>query len=103
MMDTTAGAVPAKGPMMGVASFVLALLVAVGAAMVWVVSEVEGFNPPDWIRIATMAPAPFLAIISAAFGFLGLKSRGRTWAIAGLVIIAVALASFVYLIASNPY
>ncbi|MHB9002773.1 MAG: hypothetical protein ACYC6C_01740 [Coriobacteriia bacterium] len=103
MMDTDARAVPARWPLMGVLSFALALLVAIGAVMVWVTSTIEGFNPPDWIRIATMAPAPFLAILSAAFGFLGLKGRGRTLAIAGLVIIAMSLASFVYLLVSNPY
>lgn len=103
MVDTKAQAAPIKGPLMGVLSFVLALVVALGGIMVWLTSELEGFNPPDWIRIATMAPAPFLAILSGAFGFLGLKGRGRPWAIAGLVIVAITLASFIYLLASNPY
>lgn len=103
MANSGAQAAPAKGSLMGVLSFVLALVVAVAAVMVWVASTMEDFNPPNWIRIATMAPAPFLAIVSVALGFLGLKGRGRNWAIAGLVIVAIAFASFVYLLMSNPY
>lgn len=57
------------------------------------------FNPPGWLRIATMAPLPFLIILSVGFGVAGLKrNSGRVWAIAGLVLTTLSVVAFIIMI-----
>jgi hypothetical protein len=49
--------------------------------------------------MATMAPLPFLIILSVGFGVAGIKrDSGRVWAIAGLVITALSVIAFIIMI-----
>lgn len=57
------------------------------------------FNPPGWLRIATMAPLPVLIISSVGFGLAGLKSgSGRVWAIVGLVLTVLSVVAFIVMV-----
>lgn len=88
-----------RGSLSGVLSFILAVIAAGSVAMIGFTSF-TAFNPPDGIRIATMAPLPFAVIASAGFGLAGLKSTsGRVWAIASLVLVALSLVAFGVMIA----
>lgn len=71
--------------------------------MVGLTSFLENFNPPDWVRIASMAPIPFATIAAAIFGVLGLKGRGRGLAVAGLAITGLSVAAFAVMLFSSGY
>lgn len=87
-----------RGSFQGVFSFLLALATAGSVAMIGFTSFTS-YNPPDWLRIATMAPLPFLMILSFGFGLVGLKrNSGRVWAIAGLVLTALSVVAFIIMI-----
>jgi hypothetical protein len=88
-----------KRPLLGVFSFVSAMLALLSFIMIALTSLMPGFNPPDWIRIGTMAPLPFALIASVALGAAGLsKQSGRAWAIGGLILSALVIAGFVVLL-----
>lgn len=86
------------GALQAVISFLLAIAAAGSVAMIGFTSFTT-FNPPGWLRIATMAPLPFLIILSVGVGLMGLKRNfGRVWAIAGLVLTALSVAAFIIMI-----
>jgi hypothetical protein len=86
------------GVLQGVVSFLLAIAAAGSVAMIGFTSF-TAFNPPGWLRVATMAQLPFLIILSVGFGVAGLKrSSGRVWAIAGLVFITLSVVAFIIMI-----
>lgn len=86
-----------KSPL-AILSFILAAAGAGSAAMIGLTSFTT-FNPPDWLRILTMAPLPFLMLLTVVFGVMSLKAgTGRGWAIAGLVIVAMSAAGFAVMI-----
>ena len=79
-------------------SFLLAIATAGSVTMIGFTSFTP-FNPPGWLRIATMAPLPFAIILSVGFGFAGLnRNSGRVWAIAGLVLTALSVVAFIIMI-----
>lgn len=86
------------GILQGVLAFLLAIATAGSVAMIGFTSF-TAFNPPDWLRIATMAPLPFLIILSVGFGVTGIKrNSGRAWAIAGLALTALSVVAFIIMI-----
>lgn len=87
-----------SGSLQSVLSFLLALATAGSVAMIGFTSF-TAFNPPGWLRIATMAPLPVLVISSVGFGLSRLKKgSGRVWAIAGLVLTALSVVAFIVMI-----
>ena len=87
-----------NGSLQGLLSFLLAVAATGSVAMIGFTSFTP-FNPPGWLRIATMAPLPFAIILSVGFGVAGLKrGSGRTWAIAGLVLTALSVIAFIIMI-----
>src|SRR5512142_918133 len=81
-----------------VLSFLLAIAAAGSVAMIGFTSF-TAFNPPGWLRIATMAPLPFLVSLSVGFGISGLKTvSGRGWAMIGLVLTSLAVIAFIVMI-----
>ena len=57
------------------------------------------FNPPGWLRIATMAPLPLAIILSVGFGIGGIKrNSSRAWAIAGVILTALSVIVFIIMI-----
>lgn len=86
------------GPFQGVLSFLFAIAAVGSVAMIGCTSFTL-FNPPDWIRIVTMAPLPFLIILSVGFGLVGFKrNSGRVWAITGLILIALSVVTFIIML-----
>lgn len=80
-------------------SLVFALVAAASTAMIGATSFLGGFNPPDWVRVATMAPFPFAATAAIAFAISARRqSTGRGLAAWGLVIALASVAAFVVMI-----
>ena len=87
-----------NGSLYGVLSSLFAIL-AVGSVAMIGFTSFTAFNPPGWLRIATMAPLPFLIILSVGFGLAGLKwGSGRVWAIAGFLLTALSLIAFMIML-----
>ena len=87
-----------NGSLHGVLSSLFAILAAGSVAMIGFTSF-TAFNPPGWLRIATMAPLPFLIILSVGFGLAGLKwGSGRVWATAGFLLTALSLIAFIIML-----
>ena len=87
-----------RGSRQGVLSSLFAVLTAVSVAMIGFTSFTP-FDPPGWLRIATMAPLPILIILAIGFGLPALKrSSGRFWAVAGLVLTALSVIAFIVMI-----
>lgn len=87
-----------NGSLQGVLSFLLAIAAAGSVAMIGFTSF-TAFNPPGWLRIATMTPLPVLIISSVGFGLAGLKSgSGRVWAIVGLFLTGLSVVAFIVMI-----
>ncbi len=90
---------PGARPIVGILSFVLAMVALISAVMIALTSLLPNFNPPEWIRVGTMAPLPFALVASIAFGVAALASRsGRGWAISGLAASALVIVGFVILL-----
>ena len=86
------------GVLQGVLSFLFAIATAGSVTMIGFTSFTP-FNPPDWLRIATMAPLPFLIILSVGCGVAGIKrNSGRVWAIASLVLTVLSIVAFMIMI-----
>ena len=86
------------GSLQGVLSFLFAIATTGSVALIGFTSF-TAFDPPGWLRIATMAPLPFLIILSVGFGVTGSKrNSGRAWAIAGLVLTALSVIAFIIMI-----
>lgn len=82
----------------GLLSVIFGIATAGSTAMIGVTSFTS-FDPPGWLRIATMAPLPFLIILAVGFGIRGIKrNSGRVWSIAGLVLTALSLLAFIILL-----
>jgi hypothetical protein len=82
----------------GVLSFLLAIATAGSVAMIGFTSF-TAFNPPGWLRIATMAPLPVLIILSVGLGLVGYKSgSSRGWAIVGLVLAGLSVIAFIVML-----
>ncbi len=82
----------------GLLAFWTAVAAAGSVTMIGITSF-TAFNPPDWLRIATMAPLPFLIIASLGFGLAGFKpSSSRIWSIAGFVISGITIIAFIVMI-----
>ena len=98
-MGTHQPSIPQQyGSLQGILSFLFAIATVGSVTMIGFTSFTP-FNPPGWLRIATMAPLPFLIILSGGFGVAGMKrNSGRVWAIAGLVLIALSLIAFIIMI-----
>ncbi|MFT3891545.1 MAG: hypothetical protein QM730_07935 [Anaerolineales bacterium] len=87
-----------NGSLFGVLSSLTAIATAGSVAMIGFTSF-TAFNPPDWFRIATMAPLPLLLILSVGFGIMGLKQGSSLiWAVAGLVLAGLSLIAFIIMI-----
>lgn len=86
------------GSLQGVLSFLFGIATAGSVAMIGFTSF-TAFDPPGWLRIASMAPLPFLLILSVGFGITGIRrNSGRARAIAGLVLTTLALLAFIIMI-----
>jgi hypothetical protein len=86
------------GSLPGILSFLSAAAAAASVAMIGFTSF-TAFNPPGWLRIATMAPLPLAIIASVGFGLAGLRrGPGRVWAIAGLILTGIAIFVFIVMI-----
>lgn len=83
--------------LLGRLSFLTGALAVLAVAMIAFTSFTD-FNPPNWLRILTMAPLPVALILSLGFGWVSLKSSGRSWAIAGLALAALAVVAFVVIL-----
>jgi hypothetical protein len=87
-----------QGSRQGVLSFLFAVLTALSVAMIGFTSFTP-FDPPGWLRIATMAPLPILIILAIGFGLPVLKRvSGRFWAVAGLILTALSVIAFIVMI-----
>jgi hypothetical protein len=87
-----------RGSLLGVLSFLSAILAAGSVAMIGFTSF-TAFNPPGWLRITTMAPLPLAIISSVGFGLAGLmRGSGRVWAIAGLVLAGLSVIAFIVML-----
>jgi len=102
-MAEAAGAVAReqRGPLFGIVSLAAGLVAAFGVTMVGLTSFIADFNPPGWVRIATMVPIPFALIVSVGFGVAGFRGRGRWLATAGLVISAASTAAFIAMVSNG--
>jgi hypothetical protein len=88
-----------SGSILGIIAFLLAVVTAASVVMIGFTSFTP-FNPPDWLRILSMAPLPFAIILSIGFGVAGLKKgSGRVWAIAGFILAGLSIAAFFVMIA----
>ena len=86
-------------PILGILSFVSAILALFSDLMITLTSLLQNFNPPDWIRVGTMAPLPLALVASVALGVTALKKQsGRVWAIGGLTLSALVIIGFVILL-----
>lgn len=95
-METTSNT---RASLQGVLCFLFAVVTLVSVAMIGLTSFTN-FNPPDWVRIASMAPLPFALIASVGFGLAGYKKESnRAWAKAGLVLVVVSVVAFGVMIA----
>ena len=82
------------GSLLGVLAFLSAVAAAGSVTMIGFTSFIA-FNPPGWLRIATMAPLPLAIISSVGFGLAGLmRDSGRVWAIVGLVLAGLSIVAF---------
>jgi hypothetical protein len=100
-MQSESGIVAQRGrrPMLGVLSFVAAMLALFSFIMISLTSLLPGFNPPGWIRIGTMVPLPLALIFSVGLAAAALaRKSGRGWAIGGLAFSALIIAGFVVLL-----
>lgn len=85
--------------MLAPAALVLAVLAAASTTVIGLTSFTS-FNPADWIRIASMAPLPFVFLASVGCAIAALRSSaGRTIAILAIVLDAAVLIGFVTMIA----
>jgi hypothetical protein len=83
-----------RGSLLGVLSFLSAVVAAGGVAMISLTSF-TAFNPPGWLRIITMAPLPVAILSTIGFGLAGLRrGSGRVWAIVGLVLAGLSVVAF---------
>jgi hypothetical protein len=98
-MVTNEQSIPKQhGALQGLLSFLFAIATAGSVTMIGFTSFTT-FDPPGWLRIATMAPLPFLIVLAVGFGVMGMKmNSGRVWAIAGLVLTTLALIAFMIMI-----
>lgn len=87
--------------MPGVISLIAALIALAGVTMVGLTSFLATFNPPDWVRVATMAPIPFAVAVAVVLGVLGLRGDGRTWAFWGLALAALEVAAFAVMVVAG--
>jgi hypothetical protein len=86
------------GSLPGILAFLFATATAGSVTMIGFTSFTP-FNPPGWLRIATMAPLPFLIILSVGFAVMGIKRHSsRAWAIAGLVLTTLSVIAFMIMI-----
>ncbi len=87
-----------NGARFGMLSFLFAIATAASVAMIGFTSF-TAFNPPDWLRIVTMAPLPLLIILSVGFGVAGMKAGpGRAWAFTGFVLTGLSIVAFCVMI-----
>ncbi len=83
---------------LGLLAFWTAVAAAGSITMIGITSF-TAFNPPDWLRISTMVPLPFLVIASIGFGLAGSKiSSSHNWSIAGLIISGLSVIAFIVMI-----
>ncbi len=88
-----------KRPILGILSFIFGLLAIFSFIMMTVVTLLPNFNPPGWIRIATIGPLPLVLVASIVLGAIALLRRsGKIWAVAGLVASALVIVAFAVLI-----
>lgn len=101
MSDTQAArkAVPRA---VGVSAAILGLLGLAAFAWTWILSAAP-IDPPEWLRIVGVWLMPIGIVGALVAGIAGLRGPGRPWAIAGLVLAAVAIIAFVLLISLWEY
>lgn len=98
MRTNESSIVEQHGSLQGILSVLFGIATAASTAMIGFTSFTS-FNPPDWLRITSMAPLPFLIILSVGCGVQGIKrNSGRAWAIAGLVVTFLSLIAFMIMI-----
>jgi hypothetical protein len=89
------------GALLGAVS-ILAAVVAAGSVAIIGFTSFTAFDPPGWLRIATMLPLPVASLVALGFGWAGLRtSSGRGWAIGGLILAGLSLVAFMLMIATN--
>lgn len=92
---------PRRRPTLGILSLATGVIALGSVTMIVLTSNSADFNPPDWVRIATMAPLPFAIIASLALGAASFARRaGRVWAAVGVSVTAIAVAWFVVVISA---
>jgi peptidoglycan/LPS O-acetylase OafA/YrhL len=74
-------------------------LVSVG----WLALLTYAIDPPNWIRIVGASLLPIGIVAGLLAGLVGRRGPGRAWALAGLTLVALAVISFVVLLASVDY
>jgi len=79
-------------------ALVAALIAGGGMAMVGLASFADGFDPPNWVRIASMVPIPFAIVAAVGCGVFGLDTPARRRAILGLVLTGLSIVAFVVMI-----
>lgn len=98
MSTSTSSIENKRESLVGILALVAAVIAAASTAIIGLTSFTN-FNPPNWLRIITMAPLPFAILLSLGFGIAGLtKKPGRAWAVAGLVLAGLSIIAFVVMI-----
>lgn len=97
-VETTATAGRGRDSVCGVLSLVAALIALAGVTMVGLASFIDGFNPPDWVRVAAMAPIPFAVVAAVPLGLFGLRGDRRGAAFFGLLLTGLSVAAFVVMV-----
>ena len=73
-------------------------LIAIGMVAFIGVSSFTAFNPPEWARVGSLALLAISLAASVLLGMLGWRNAGRTLAVAGLSLSAMAVAAFAVMI-----
>ena len=69
-------------------------LIAVGTVAFIGVTSFTAFNPPQWARGGSLALLAISLAASVLLGMLGWRNAGRTRAVVGLALSALAVAAF---------
>lgn len=98
----TPSAAVKRGPgALGITALTLALVAAASVTMIGLTSFTS-FNPPNWLRIATMVPLPFALLISVFSAVAGLRNGSRRGLMLATIALDVAvIAAFVVMISQG--
>lgn len=91
---------------LGFWSLVSGLVAIFGVLMIGQASFewVQGFDPADWLRVATGWMIPLGCIAAIMFGVLSLRrGSGRSYGIVGIVLAIATVAIFIAYLVTHPY